>query len=74
MSGVKRTHGVRQKRARPPSVSELKRIVSALLDDLAGAYATETSRCCVLLAASGDLSWLPRALRISSSWTTVSSC
>ena len=36
MAGVRRTLGVRQKQARPISVSDLRRIVSALPDDLAG--------------------------------------
>jgi integrase len=35
MAGVRRTVGVRQKQARPLSVSDLKRIVTALDDDLA---------------------------------------
>ena len=36
MSAVRRTLGVRQRQARPLSVSDLKRIVTALDDDLAG--------------------------------------
>ena len=36
MAGIRRTLGVRQKQARPLTVSDLKRIVTALPDDLAG--------------------------------------
>jgi integrase len=36
MAGVRRTLGVRQHQARPLSVTDLKRIVAALSDDLAG--------------------------------------